>query len=152
MANKLLLRFFVLLVGLSLCSCSTGLTKFGHVEKFAYNKIIIDKVNNASFQKGFVNFSRNSKENCFRDEINENSYGDVITVKATDLDKAINYFYKNKATWDIKEIKKNDDKETYMVAETEMNFKYEVSYCSFAVLGFQHEYEYAYASFRLLKN
>lgn len=145
-----MLKLVIIVLSVSLCSCGTTLNKFGHVERFAYNKIIIDKTNSSSFKKRFINYARNTKENCFREENNYKAEGDVITVKATDLDTAINYFYKNKATWNIKEIKTNENSSVQMIAETEMNIKYEVSYCSFQTVGF-HGYDHDYASFRMIK-
>jgi flagellar basal body L-ring protein FlgH len=129
---------------LSVCSCSS-LKKFGEEKKFLYKTVLIDNTEKSYNNFDEVLYVNGNKESCFKDS----SYGDIITVRSENLEAALNYFYRNKATWSIKETKVRYNRETVMKAFNEEKVQYEVSYCKFKyVLAFEEWH--TYASFRLI--
>lgn len=141
------LTFLVLTVTLfSVCSCSS-LKKFGEERKFLYKVVSVDNNDKAYQDFNEVLYVLGNKESCFKDS----SYGDIITVRSDNLTAALNYFYRNKATWNIKETKTRYKRETEMKAFNEEQVQYEVSYCSFKFLGTFDEI-HTYASFRLINS
>ena len=131
---------------LSVCSCSS-LKKFGEEKKFLYKVVSVDSDDKAYKDFDEVLYVLSNKESCFKDS----SVGDIITVRSENLKAALNYFYRNKATWNIKETKTRYNRETVMRAFNEERVQYEVSYCTFKFLGVFDE-SHTYASFRLINH
>lgn len=88
-------------------------------------------------------------ELCFNDSINP-KYGEAITVRASDLKVALDYFYGSKATWNIQRIQKNNENIIKTIATSEMQIKYEVAYCLTNHGAFPYNERTLLASFRLI--
>lgn len=148
----------LILMFLTIClsSCSSKPIGFGLDEEIAYNGFIIDNYNENTIKKSSANLSRSKEENCFRaNGIDDNDNREIITVRFSDRNKAINHFYRNKATWNIKKRKmKNNPEIIEMYAETETQIKYEVAYCYFQTVAnmfFKDYIDFHYISLRLIK-
>ena len=141
----------LLLIGVGLCSCtSNSLNRFGKTE-IIYTKEIVIKYNiQNDTQKPFLEVIRgDGGELCFDNTINPKA-GEAITVRASDLKKALDYFYNSKATWNIKRIQKPGHNTIQAYANSEMQIKYEVAYCEIKEIKFFRNDEDTYASFRLV--
>lgn len=157
--------FLLVITFISLCSCASNeLTKRFSEKKFAYNTFLVDGTHSKTLIKGFVTYSTSKEDNCFRAN-GLSDDGDIITVQVNDLEKAVNYFYKNKTTWNIRQTYTEGRKRYYgkkkkqwagdydsymrhpsslqdqeyrtieMFAEAEDQFSYEVAYCGFRIIG-----------------
>ena len=135
----------LMVISVGVCSCSS-LSRFGQTKSFLYKTVKVNNDESILTNKEQILYVTNSKESCFSD-----NSGDIITVQADYLKQAINYFYKNKATWDIQITKTANSNKLQMQASSPAQIEYEVAYCTFEYGGLFKE-SYDYASFRLVNS
>lgn len=135
----------LMVISLGVCSCSTTLERFGRTEQIYFKEIVIKDDVQYEVQKPWLAIVRDGKESCF-DDVKEGT----ITVRASQLRIALDYFFGSKATWNITRVQKKNENIIRTVANSEMQIKYEVAYCNIKVIKMFRNDEDVYASFRLI--
>ena len=135
---------------LGVCSCAVGeLSKIGTEEHIYFKEIVLEDNVVYETSKPWLAIIRNSKTNCFTDTVSNPE--EVITVRASDLKKALDYFYGSKGSWNVKRIQKPNYNVVQSVAVSEIQIKYEVAYCYYREIKIFRNDEKMLASFRLIK-
>lgn len=142
----------VMVACIGVCSCSsTGLSKFAPTQMIYFKEMVIKDNVQYDTKQPFLEVIRgDGGELCFEDTIHP-KYGEAITVRAIDLQKALDYFYGSRATWNITRVQRQGENVIRTVANSEMQIKYEVAYCMTKEINFWRDDESLLASFRLIK-
>lgn len=115
-------KFISLVLLMCLASCSTSLKKFGQEKKFLYKVNSVDTIEwTESSENQEIMYAFNTTDNCFPTQ----TKGDVVTVESKDLVETMNFFFRNRATWEVKG-------ETVKPKQVQ----YETAFCKYKFFGY----------------